>query len=74
MAYFYSAILAWFYSALDNLGPYASQAAIAALHSEAPAASQTDWPQIAELYGVLLRISPSPIVELNRAVAIAMRD
>lgn len=55
-------------------GPYTLQGAIAALHSEAPAADQTDWSQIAELYGVLFGISPSPIIELNQAVAIAMRD
>jgi RNA polymerase sigma-70 factor, ECF subfamily len=56
------------------IGPYALQAAIAALHSDAPSADKTDWPQIAELYGVLLGINPSPVIELNRAVAIAMRD
>ena len=55
-------------------GPYTIQAAIAALHAQAPAASATDWPQIAGLYDVLLRIEPSPVVELNRAVAVAMRD
>ncbi len=55
-------------------GPYALQAAIAAVHSEAEAADQTDWPQIAALYGVLARVQPSPVVELNRSVAIAMAD
>jgi RNA polymerase sigma-70 factor (ECF subfamily) len=55
-------------------GPYALQAAIAALHAEAPAASATDWSQIAGIYDVLLRIDPSPVVALNRAAAIAMRD
>jgi RNA polymerase sigma-70 factor, ECF subfamily len=55
-------------------GPYTLQAAIAALHADAPSADKTDWPQIAELYGLLLRIHPSPVIELNRAVAIAMRD
>ncbi|MDY7091887.1 MAG: RNA polymerase sigma factor [Acidobacteriota bacterium] len=55
-------------------GPYALQAAIAAVHSEATEAAATDWPQIAALYDVLLRLEPSPVVELNRAVAIAMRD
>jgi RNA polymerase sigma-70 factor, ECF subfamily len=55
-------------------GPYTLQAAIAALHADAPSADKTDWPQIAELYGLLLRIHPSPMIELNRAVAIAMRD
>ena len=55
-------------------GPYAIQAAIGALHAEAPSAAQTDWPQIVGLYDVLLRMDPSPVVELNRAVAVAMRD
>jgi RNA polymerase sigma-70 factor (ECF subfamily) len=54
------------------LGTYAVQAAIAALHAEAPSARETDWPQIAALYGLLAGIHPSPVVELNRAVAIAM--
>jgi RNA polymerase sigma-70 factor (ECF subfamily) len=57
-----------------GFGPYALQAAIAAIHAEAAAAETTDWAQIAGLYDVLLRADPSPIVELNRAVAIAMRD
>ncbi|HEY8042558.1 MAG TPA: RNA polymerase sigma factor [Polyangiaceae bacterium] len=55
-------------------GPYALQAAIAALHAQAPRAEATDWPQIAALYGVLARAAPSPIVELNRAVAVAMAE
>lgn len=55
-------------------GPYAIQAAIAALHAEAPSVEATDWNEIAGLYDLLLRQGPSPIVELNRAVAIAMRD
>jgi RNA polymerase sigma-70 factor, ECF subfamily len=55
-------------------GPYALQAAIAAVHSEAEAAPDTDWPQIVALYGLLARIQPSPVIELNRAVAIAMAD
>lgn len=55
-------------------GPYCIQAAIAALHAAAPAAEATDWPQIVALYDVLLRMEPSPVVELNRAVAVAMRD
>ena len=55
-------------------GVYTLQAAIAALHAEAPAAEATDWAEITGLYDVLLRISPSPIVALNRAVAVAMRD
>jgi RNA polymerase sigma-70 factor (ECF subfamily) len=53
-------------------GPYAIQASIAALHANAKTASETDWPQIAALYHALLKIHPSPIVEVNRAVAIAM--
>ncbi|HKP15611.1 MAG TPA: RNA polymerase sigma factor [Gemmatimonadaceae bacterium] len=57
-----------------RIGPYTVQAAIAALHAEAPSAEATDWVQIAGLYDVLLRIEPTPIVELNRAVAVAMRD
>ncbi len=54
------------------LGPYALQAAIAACHAGAPIAEETDWPRIAALYEALSRVAPSPIVELNRAVAIAM--
>jgi len=57
-----------------RFGPYTIQAAIAAVHVEAPSAQATDWPQIAGLYDVLMEIEPSPVVELNRAVAIAMRD
>jgi RNA polymerase sigma-70 factor (ECF subfamily) len=55
-------------------GPYALQAAIAALHAQARAAADTDWPQIAALYGLLATLYPSPVVELNRAVAVAMAD
>jgi len=55
-------------------GKYAVQAAIAALHANAPSAGETDWSQIAALYGVLADIYPSPVVRLNRAVAIAMAD
>ena len=55
-------------------GPYALQAAIAAVHAEAPTAAGTDWVQIVGLYDVLLQREPSPVVELNRAVAVAMRD
>ncbi len=55
-------------------GSYAVQAAIAALHAQAPSAGDTDWSEIAGLYDVLLEIDASPVVELNRAVAIAMRD
>jgi RNA polymerase sigma-70 factor (ECF subfamily) len=53
-------------------GPYALQAAIAACHARAPTAAETDWPRIAALYGDLARLAPSPIVELNRAVALSM--
>jgi RNA polymerase sigma-70 factor (ECF subfamily) len=56
------------------VGPYTIQAAIAAVHANAPSAALTDWREIVGLYDVLLRLSPSPIVELNRAVALAMRD
>jgi RNA polymerase sigma-70 factor (ECF subfamily) len=55
-------------------GPYTLQAAIAAVHASSPIASATDWPQIVALYDVLAQAVPSPIVELNRAVAVAMRD
>jgi RNA polymerase sigma-70 factor (ECF subfamily) len=57
-----------------RFGPYALQAAIAAVHAEATASTATDWPQIVGLYDVLLRVAPSPVVALNRAVAVAMRD
>jgi RNA polymerase sigma-70 factor (ECF subfamily) len=57
-----------------RFGAYTLQAAIAAVHANAPDAGSTDWDQIVALYDVLLRASPSPVVELNRAVAIAMRD
>ena len=53
---------------------YAVQAAIAALHARAPSFRDTDWPQIAGLYEVLLRISPSPVIELNHAAAVSMVD
>jgi RNA polymerase sigma-70 factor (ECF subfamily) len=55
-------------------GPYRLQAAIAACHAAAPRAEDTDWPQIAALYGRLLELQPSPVVALNRAVAVAMAD
>jgi RNA polymerase sigma-70 factor (ECF subfamily) len=55
-------------------GPYQIQAAIAACHATAPTAEATDWPQIAALYGELARWTPSPVVELNRAVAVGMAD
>ena len=57
-----------------GFGAYALQAAIAAVHAEAPSAAQTDWPQIVGLYDALLRIEPSPVIALNRAVAVALRD
>ncbi len=60
--------------ALRRSGPYQVQAAIAACHATAEDADRTDWPQIALLYGELARIAPSPVVELNRAVAVAMAD
>ncbi|HEX4250581.1 MAG TPA: DUF6596 domain-containing protein [Pseudonocardia sp.] len=56
------------------LGPYQLQAAIAAVHVEAARAQDTDWPQIAVLYRILERISPNPMVTLNRAIAVAMTD
>ena len=58
----------------NRFGVYSIQAAIAAVHANAPAAAQTDWAQIVGLYDVLLRANPSPVIELNRAVALAMRD
>jgi RNA polymerase sigma-70 factor (ECF subfamily) len=57
-----------------GVGPYAVQAAIAALHAQAASADATDWAEIAGLYDVLARLQPTPVVALNRAVAIAMRD
>ena len=57
-----------------RFGPYTLQAAIAAVHAEASSAAATDWTQIVGLYDVLMRAEPSPVVELNRAVAVAMRD
>lgn len=57
-----------------RFGPYTLQAAIAAVHAEAPSAATTDWAQIVGLYDVLLRLEPSPVVALNRAVAVGMRD
>jgi RNA polymerase sigma-70 factor, ECF subfamily len=58
----------------QQIGSYTIQAAIAAVHSEALSANATDWAQIVTLYNVLARIEPSPVVDLNRAVAVAMRD
>jgi len=57
-----------------RIGPYTLQAAIAVVHAEAPVAAATDWAQIVGLYDVLVRAEPSPVVELNRAAAVAMRD
>jgi RNA polymerase sigma-70 factor, ECF subfamily len=57
-----------------RIGPYTLQAAIAAVHAEAPNAAATDWAQIVGLYDLLVQADPSPVVELNRAVAVAMRD
>ncbi|MDE3219962.1 MAG: RNA polymerase sigma factor [Nitrospirota bacterium] len=57
-----------------RFGPYTVQAAIAAVHAEAPNAAATDWAQIVALYDLLIRAEPSPVIELNRAVAMAMRD
>ena len=56
------------------VGPYTVQAAIAAVHADAASAAATDWAQIVGLYDVLLNAEPSPVVELNRAAAVAMRD
>ncbi len=60
--------------ALRSAGPYQLQAAIAALHAQAPAFELTDWSEIATLYGVLARLTPSPVVEVNRAVAVGLAD
>ena len=57
-----------------RFGPYTLQAAIAAVHAEAPDAAATDWTEIVGLYDALARLEPSPVVELNHAVAVAMRD
>jgi predicted RNA polymerase sigma factor len=54
------------------IGPYQLQAAIAAVHDEAPSAGETDWPQILGLYDLLLAVAPGPMAELNRIVAVAM--
>ena len=59
---------------LRSPGPYQVQAAVAALHARAPRPEDTDWPQIAALYGGLATMTPSPVVDLNRAVAVAMAD
>jgi RNA polymerase sigma-70 factor (ECF subfamily) len=60
--------------ASGQIGPYTIQAAISAVHADAPDAAATDWAEIVGLYDVLVRIAPSPVVELNRAVAVTMRD
>jgi len=60
--------------AARRIGPYVLQAAVAAVHVEAPSFDKTDWPQIIALYDVLQRLEPSPVVSLNRGVAIGMRD
>ena len=57
---------------MHRTGPYQIQAAVAALHSQAESPDQTDWKQIAGLYGTLMELQPTPVVELNRAVAVAM--
>ncbi len=68
--------IGWLEKALisHRFGPYTLQAAIAAVHAEAEATEKTDWPQIVGLYTALYQSNPSPVIELNRAVAIAMRD
>ena len=57
-----------------QFGPYTIQAAIAAVHADAATPAETDWSEIVGLYDVLMRADPSPVIELNRAAAIAMRD
>jgi RNA polymerase sigma-70 factor (ECF subfamily) len=57
-----------------QIGSYTIQAAIAAVHAQAPSAADTDWPQIVGLYDVMMQADPSPVIELNRAAAVAMRD
>jgi len=57
-----------------RIGPYTLQAVIAAVHAQAPTAAATDWSQIVGLYDVLMRADPSPVIELNRAAAVSMRD
>ncbi len=59
---------------MRRLGPYALQAAIAAVHAEASSEATTDWAQIVALYDIFVRADPAPVVELNRAAAVAMRD
>jgi RNA polymerase sigma-70 factor (ECF subfamily) len=57
-----------------QVGPYTIQAAIASVHAQAPSSTATDWAQIVQLYDMLMQSNPSPVVELNRAVAVAMRN
>ena len=57
-----------------QVGPYTIQAAIALAHAQAPSSAATDWVQIVRLYDILLQTNPSPVIELNRAVAVTMRD
>jgi RNA polymerase sigma-70 factor (ECF subfamily) len=57
-----------------QFGPYTLQAAIAAVHADAASAAETDWEEVVGLYDVLMKADPSPVVELNRAAAVAMRD
>ncbi len=59
---------------MKRIGPYQIQAAISAVHVEAERAEETDWPQIAALYKILMHMTPSPVIELNRIVAVAMAD
>jgi RNA polymerase sigma-70 factor (ECF subfamily) len=58
----------------NKIGPYTLQAAIAAIHAQAVTHGDTDWARIKEIYGLLLRLNPSPVIELNRAVATSMHD
>ena len=60
--------------ATQRFGPYILQAAIGAVHADAETAAATDWGQIVALYGLLARLNPSPVIDLNSAVAVAMRD
>lgn len=60
--------------ARDRLGEFQAQAAVAALHADAPAAEETDWPQIVEWYDELVRLTGSPVARLNRAVAVGEAD
>ncbi|MFO7169638.1 MAG: RNA polymerase subunit sigma-24, partial [Chloroflexota bacterium] len=71
-----SSFLPLFYLSLSTFtyGPYTLQAAIAAAHAQAPSVAATDWARIVALYDALAQMVPSPVVELNRAVAVAMRD